>query len=266
MSRISKSDVNAAFELAAKAIIEAGGADGRVSRADVSKALPKLPPAQRALVDVFFRFIDARDAGKGKQVTGADVAKAVAYAKEKLVAKYDLNGNGLSKDEIARMSVTGKRAVDLAKALKAAPPLEPLAPPRMDEGLSEPDEILAAGQVPRDWAAAAVVDRGTLQHDGTKLTGFETTVALTADQHEVATAAFAFLWDQTFKYRVEGPAPLQLGPTRQGSLKLGEFVRSDDGQKYLVADWRDIDDASFTLYFQRVSDGRLRLAIAQFNN
>lgn len=61
-------------------------------------------------------------------------------------------------------------------------------------------------------------------------------------------------------------APLQLGPTREGELKLGEFTRSDDGQKYLVADWRDIDDASFTLYSQRVSDGRLRLAIAQFNN
>ncbi|MDP1918480.1 MAG: nuclease A inhibitor family protein, partial [Myxococcales bacterium] len=37
-----------------------------------------------------------------------------------MVAKYDLNANGLSKDEIAKMSLTGKRAVDLAKALKGA--------------------------------------------------------------------------------------------------------------------------------------------------
>jgi len=269
MPRLSKTDVNAAFDLAAKAIIDAGGKDGRISRSDVVKALPTLPGPQRALVDVFFRFIDARDAAQGAQVTGADVAKAVAYAKEKLVARYDLNNNGLSKDEIARMSLTGKRAVDLAKALKAAPPavpLEPLAPPRDDEGLSEPDEILAAGQVPRDWVPAVALDRGALRHDGTNLVGFDTTVALTPEQREVAGAAFEFLWEHTFQHRVDGAAPLELGPTRQGTLKLGEFTRSDDGKQYLVADWRDIDDASFTLYYQRVPDGRLRLAISQFNN
>src|SRR5207342_276973 len=36
------------------------------------------------------------------------------------VAKYDLNSNSLSKTEIAKMSLTGKLAVDLAKAVKAA--------------------------------------------------------------------------------------------------------------------------------------------------
>jgi hypothetical protein len=36
-----------------------------------------------------------------------------------MVAKYDLNNNGLSRDEIAKMSLTGKRAVELATALKA---------------------------------------------------------------------------------------------------------------------------------------------------
>jgi len=37
-----------------------------------------------------------------------------------MIAKYDLNTNGLSKSEISEMSITGQRAVDLAKALKAA--------------------------------------------------------------------------------------------------------------------------------------------------
>ena len=37
-----------------------------------------------------------------------------------MVAKYDLDNNGLSKDEIKGMSITGKRAVDLATALKAS--------------------------------------------------------------------------------------------------------------------------------------------------
>ncbi len=37
-----------------------------------------------------------------------------------MIAKYDLNNDGLSKAEIKNMSITGQRAVDLAKALKAA--------------------------------------------------------------------------------------------------------------------------------------------------
>lgn len=120
MSRIAKADVNKALSLAAKSIIDAGGADGRTSRADIKAALTALPKEQKALVDIFFKFIDNRDFKAGAQVTAKDVNRAVEYAKTHMVAKYDLNNNGLSKTEIAKMSLTGKRAVDLAKALKAA--------------------------------------------------------------------------------------------------------------------------------------------------
>ncbi|MBS1148387.1 MAG: Nuclease inhibitor-like protein [Myxococcaceae bacterium] len=121
MARIAKVDVNRALEQAAKTIIQAGGADGKISRAEVKARLPQLKGPEKKLVDMFFRFIDHRDFKLGAQVTPADVKKAVAYAKEHLVAKYDLDNNGLSKDEIKKMSLTGKLAVDLAKALKQAP-------------------------------------------------------------------------------------------------------------------------------------------------
>jgi hypothetical protein len=121
MPRIAKADVDHALQLAANAIVEAGGADGRTSRAELKKLLPQLAPSQRNLVDIFFKFVDSRDFKAGAQVTAKDVKAAVAYAKEHLVAKYDLNDNGLSADEIKKMSLTGKRAVDLARALKAAP-------------------------------------------------------------------------------------------------------------------------------------------------
>ena len=120
MSRISKADVNAALAVAAKAIIEAGGSDGRTSRADAKAAFGKLPAKERALADIFFKFIDNRDFRSGAQVTPKDVNRAVGYAKTHMVAKYDLNANGLSKSEISKMSLTGKRAVDLARALKGA--------------------------------------------------------------------------------------------------------------------------------------------------
>jgi hypothetical protein len=39
-----------------------------------------------------------------------------------------------------------------------------------------------------------------------------------------------------------------------------------DGRELIVADWNDIDDASFTFYFDRDEHGQLQLAIEQFNN
>lgn len=124
MARIAKSDVNAALAAAAKTIIAAGGEDGRVSRNDIKMALAtdRVPRQQAALVDIFFKFIDHRDFKAGATVTAKDVKRAVEYAKTHMVNKYDLNNNGLSKTEIKEMSITGKRAVDLAKALKAAAP------------------------------------------------------------------------------------------------------------------------------------------------
>ncbi len=121
MSRIAKADINKALSLAAKTIVDAGGSDGRTSRAEIRAKLTTLPPEQKKLVDIFFKFVDARDFKAGAQVTAKDVSKAVAYAKEHMIAKYDLNDNGLSKTEIAKMSLTGKLAVDLARALKSAP-------------------------------------------------------------------------------------------------------------------------------------------------
>ncbi|MFT3711126.1 MAG: hypothetical protein QM817_26150 [Archangium sp.] len=120
MARIAKADVNRALEHVAKSLVKAGGDDGRISRSDVKKALPTLTTAEKKLADIFFKFVDHRDFKEGATVTKKDIDKAVSYAKQKLVAKYDLNTNGLSKDEISNMSLTGQRAVDLAKALKAA--------------------------------------------------------------------------------------------------------------------------------------------------
>lgn len=120
MSRIAKADVNRALEVAAMRIQDAGGADGRVSRAEMTKALKNLTGTEKKLADVFFKFIDNRDFKKGAQVTKTDIDRAVAYAKQKMIAKYDLNNNGLSSAEVKKMSLTGKLAVDLARELKAA--------------------------------------------------------------------------------------------------------------------------------------------------
>ncbi len=120
MSRIAKTDVFASFDRAA-AIIRASDTnkDGRFSRAELKVAVSNLQGTERELVDMFSRFADHRDHRKYAKLTGKDLDRTLAYAKETLVAKYDVNGNGLSKDEIAKMSRTAQLAVQLAQESKA---------------------------------------------------------------------------------------------------------------------------------------------------
>lgn len=116
--RIAKSDVYKSLELAAKNIEGASGGDGRTSRTEMAAALKALSGNEKALTDIFFKFIDNRDAASGASVTPADLKKALAYAKKEMVADYDLNNNGLSQSEIAKMSRTASLAVGLSQELK----------------------------------------------------------------------------------------------------------------------------------------------------
>jgi hypothetical protein len=78
-----------------------------------------VPRSQQALVDLFLKFAGPRE---GEEVTAKDVSRAVAQARALLVAKYGLDSDGASKAELEQASLAGRRAVELAKALRAAPP------------------------------------------------------------------------------------------------------------------------------------------------
>ena len=119
MARIAKGDVNAALLRVAQHINNASGDDKITSRADMKAKLETLEGTEKQLADIFFRFMDHRDYKSGARITEKDVEKALAYAKDRMVDKYDINNNGLSKSEINEMSRTGQLAVQLAKELKA---------------------------------------------------------------------------------------------------------------------------------------------------
>jgi len=118
--RIAISDVHAALERAAEQLRSAAGPVGIVSRRDVRTRLQGLEGAERAIVDVLYRFIDGRDAARSARVTKSDIDATVAHVRTELIDRLDLDQNGLSADEIARMSELGKLAVALARTLKDA--------------------------------------------------------------------------------------------------------------------------------------------------
>ena len=118
MTRIAKADVHAALDRVGKHIKDAAGNGGVTSRAEIEAKVKTLSGTEAQLTDRFFRFIDHRDHKPGARITGADVDRAVAYAKRQLISDYDVNQNGLSKSEVAKMSVTGQLAVKLAAEIK----------------------------------------------------------------------------------------------------------------------------------------------------
>ena len=117
--RVAKPLVHTALDKAAENLKNAKGNDPVVSRADVKQATKAIASdAERQLTEQFFKFIDAREPALGARVTDKDIDKAVSYAKQHIIDKYDLNGNGISKDEIAKMSRLGRLAVEFAIELK----------------------------------------------------------------------------------------------------------------------------------------------------
>ncbi|MEM1358284.1 MAG: nuclease A inhibitor family protein [Bacteroidota bacterium] len=120
MARISKKQVHTALDRAASNILSARGDDPVISRRDIRAKLRELNGYERRLTDMLFRFTDKRDYKPGARVTQKDVEDTLAYAKEKLIYAYDENNNGLSRTEVAQMSVTGKLAVRFAQELEKA--------------------------------------------------------------------------------------------------------------------------------------------------
>jgi hypothetical protein len=118
MANISRTSIHQALDRAAKTILSAAGPDGRASRTDMTRKLKELTGTEKALVDTFYKFIDHRDAGSGAAVTKTDVTKALALAKQKLIDAYDLDKNGLSPDEVAKMSKVGQLASQIAQIYK----------------------------------------------------------------------------------------------------------------------------------------------------
>ena len=56
------------------------------------------------------------------------------------------------------------------------------------------------------------------------------------------------LWDNTFAYRLnrDGHVDQQSG----GTWRVGQLTDPADGETYDVVHWQDIDDNSWTFYFQ----------------
>lgn len=117
MTRIQLPAVHAAIDHAARRITDAAGDDAKVDKAELKAAVAGLSGTEKQLVDVFSRFVTNRSGRPAEGLSERDVQEAVAYAKASMITRYDLDGDGLSADEVKKMSRTGQLAVKLAEEL-----------------------------------------------------------------------------------------------------------------------------------------------------
>lgn len=121
MTRISHDTPMKAFDHIAGLLDKAGGADGKIARADAQALVADLRKQGRGTealaAENLFKMIDARDMGAGNQVTGYDLKKDRAFVQNKMLENRDTNGNGFSAAEIKKMSTTGRALVELGQTL-----------------------------------------------------------------------------------------------------------------------------------------------------
>ena len=239
--------------------------DARVGQAERDS----VPEAALRVFDAFFR-IEAAGAGSVTLHQGPVgertvwVVYATAGGDEAYLEVMDENGATLDGARLLSNRIIGWD--EFPGRVRLSSLLTTIDGVTFEEGLSEADERAVAGQPPHRWEGEAVLD-GTLLYPALDRLGRIDfgDIELSDELRELAVAAIDHLWDMPLRYSSHAGQPVELGPNRAGVLSVGSFTRPTDGQTYQVANWRDIDDASFVLYYQRGEHG-LRLAISQFDN
>jgi len=115
------------------------------------------------------------------------------------------------------------------------------------------------------WEAERAIESGFLSHDGSQVVLTDVSVTNDPDQWlQIAEDVFDRLWSCCLRYQYFGD-PLEIGRLRKGTLHFGRLINTTDGKPYVMAYWRDIDDASFAWAYER-RDGRWVMAIEVFLN
>lgn len=146
MSRIAHAVPMTAYDHIARVLEEAGGKDGVISRADAKGLVEKLRNEGRGTealaAENLFKMIDAQDQTPGGRVTGYDLNLSRSFVQGKMLENRDVNRNGFSQDEVARMSPTGRALVELGQVLALEGPKSRVGHAVPEKGLAHVAALL----------------------------------------------------------------------------------------------------------------------------
>ncbi len=122
----------------------------------------------------------------------------------------------------------------------------------------------------QNWEPDNVADKGSLTRKDGKfsVSGLDN---LSSDQLGMVKQAMVDLWDNTFMYRfadgsIGENGTVLLGDDEAGAFEFGTFTNPIDHQTYQILRWDDIDDNSYTLFFQKNDQGQMTLKASQYDN
>jgi hypothetical protein len=134
-----------------------------------------------------------------------------------------------------------------------------------EDGESEPLDRAKAGQPPINWRGDLRLESGAMHFDqNNRYTRVDLpgNLALPPEQQQLLHAGLELIAGSVMQHRAD-QGEAKIGPQDNGTLSIGTFTRSTDGQTYEVAAWQDIDDSSYVFYFQRDAGGQLQLKTLQ---
>lgn len=122
MARVGHDVGMKAYDHISKMLEGSANKDGIVSREDAAKLVSNLRSEGRGTEALaaqnLFKMIDKFDDDKGARVTGYDLKLARPFVENKMLENRDVNRNGFSAAEIAKMSPTGRALIELGKTLE----------------------------------------------------------------------------------------------------------------------------------------------------
>jgi non-ribosomal peptide synthetase-like protein len=228
MVRLAKAHVFAAIDRAAAHILTARPEDDRINRAYMCLAIARLRGAERSLTEILFQLAHQRGAGPGT-ITKTNVKRALVHAKSRLSDPDNVDGTGLSDDEMATTSTIAMLAAEMAREQMFVLDFDQHA--RLPQGFV-PTLTLAPGTIG--------TNSGTPELNGIPI--------LDLRLQSLIAATLEILGEQL-------PAIV----AGHGKLEIGKWSDPRNGLVYTVCHWVDNNDSSVVLYLRDQGDGRWRL-------
>ena len=92
-------------------------------------------------------------------------------------------------------------------------------------------------------------------HDGDSVVLTDVQVPDDPDHwRDITVQVFDKLWDCCLRHQYFGD-PIEIGRLRAGTLHLGRVLNAHDHKPYVLAYWKDVDDASFGWLFEQDGTG-----------
>jgi len=231
------------------AVVDAGGKDGRITKAAAQK-LAERGDAGKLVADNILDHLEKT----GKKSVGVNVfLNAMTATVETEVAAVAGANQKMSLLELRNLpanlvpDMLHLRGKDDLASPSSGPALSRVV---FEEGALY--EFMFYADPP--WKPAETLATGAIGFDGNfpVLSGLS---GMPAEYAPIVDEVLKRMWETSFQHRYFGPSDLPFKIPDEGTVKLGPIIDETTGKEGLLVQWDDLDDASFAWFYEKKPDG-----------